>query len=199
MKNNSHAIPEVSYTPVDVFIALILTVPAIFSILHARIVKTIGYLIFAFGSISPEIYEKITFQEIPHSVKLLLKIQLVLHSIFGQFFDFYDLVWWDKLLHFLGSASIAFFFYHALSVDSKFWKAEKRSIFNAFLLANFAGVLWEIAEFIADELFHLNAQPSLHDTMLDLIFNLTGAYFASKLLLKSKTGSFISKKRVLKN
>lgn len=185
---NSETLKNLSFSPVDICFIILLTIPVFFSILQAKLVKFIGYLIFVFGSISPEMYEKTTKQLIPHYVKSLMRGQIVLHSIFGQYLGFYNtIVFWDKLLHFLGCFVVTVFFYYVLSRNSKFWKAEqniRRATFEAFLLANFAGIVWEIAEFVADMFFKVNAQRGLEDTMFDLIFNLFGAFVASRVSFK---------------
>ncbi len=203
VKNNADTLKNSFRSPLDTCLVLALIIPVIFSAVQVKIVKVIGYLVFVFGGISPELYEKLTDQRVPQYLKSLLRSQVVLHSIFGQYLGLYNtLPFWDKLLHFLGSFSVAIFFCYVLSSDSKFWKAElseKRAIFEAFLLANFAGILWEIAEFTADGFFRVNAQRGLKDTMFDLIFNLIGAYVGSRFLFRTNVIHSESSDQVVKN
>ncbi|WP_165275189.1 hypothetical protein [Thermotoga sp. Ku-13t] len=172
---------------VETFFSILLLVPFVASLLFGRLVQSIGYFIYVFTDRFIDIYERIVRQELSNGLRKLLKLHLVLHSFFGHFLKFYNLVpLWDKALHFFGSFIIACTFCFVLSRDSKYWGAlsERLSRFVSFLLANFAGVLWEISEFIADKLFKLNAQRGLDDTMFDLIFNIFGSYFAIRLVEK---------------
>ncbi|MGB9790821.1 MAG: hypothetical protein ACPLTP_09380 [Thermotoga caldifontis] len=172
---------------VEMFFSILLLVPFVASLLFGRLVQSIGYFVYVFADRFIDIYERIVRQELSDGLRKLLKLHLVLHSFFGHFLRFYDLVpLWDKALHFFGSFIIACTFCFVLSQDSKYWSAlgERLSRFVSFLLANFAGVLWEISEFIADKLFSLNAQRGLDDTMFDLIFNIFGSYFAIRFAEK---------------
>lgn len=171
----------------EVFFTILLMLPLVTSLLLGRLVQSFGYFLYVLADRFIDIYSHIVQQDLSNALKNLLRIHLVLHSFFGHFLKFYDSVpLWDKALHFFGSFTIAFFFYHVLLNDSKFWRSlsERMSQIVAFLLANFAGVLWEIAEFIADKVFCLNAQRGLDDTMFDLIFNVFGSYFSVRIARK---------------
>lgn len=172
---------------VETFFSILLLVPFVASLLFGRLVQSIGFFIYVFADRFIDIYERIVQQELSDGLRKLLKFHLVLHSFFGHFLKFYDLVpLWDKALHFFGSFIIASTFCFVLSQDSKYWSAfsGRLSCFASFLLANFAGVLWEVSEFAADKLFRLNAQRGLDDTMFDLIFNIFGSYFAIRFAEK---------------
>ncbi|MHA1829362.1 MAG: transcriptional coactivator p15/PC4 family protein [Candidatus Heimdallarchaeaceae archaeon] len=171
---------------------VILLIPAILSLLKLEILKAIGYFIFAVGSVSTNIYEKIVEQKLFKSLKFSLNLELILHSFFGQFLNFYEkFSFWDKLLHFYGSLVITLFFFYTISEKSKFWNNKQPGIvLLAFLLGVFSGVLWEFAEFITDKLFSYNTQRGLDNTMYDLIFDCLGAYLASKVLHKKFTGRY---------
>ncbi len=171
---------------------LLLLVPAISSLLKLEILKTVGYFIFAVGSVSVNIYEKIVQQKLAEDLKLSLNLELVFHSVFGQFLSFYEKIpLWDKLLHFYGSLVITLFFFYTISEKSKFWDGKQPgAIFLSFLLGVFSGVLWEFAEFITDKLFLYSTQHGSDDTMYDLVFDCLGAYVASKILHKKFRGRY---------
>ena len=177
---------------VDFVVAFVLLIPVLHTLWKVEIVKTIGYSIFAVGSVAPDIYERIVKQILPTSLKLSMRFSVVLHSIFGQFLDFYEkFPFWDELLHFYGSMVITFFFFCTISRKSKFWDVQdKGRILLSFLLGVFSGVLWEIAEFITDKLFAYTTQHSLDDTMCDLIVDCLGAYLVAKILYKKTQGRF---------
>ncbi|HEY8542874.1 MAG TPA: hypothetical protein VIL29_10860 [Pseudothermotoga sp.] len=192
MKNALETTERSSISFLDKSLIVLSFIPVVFSILRLKIVQSIGYVVFLLGGIFPELHEKIVSQQIPQNVKTLLRVHIIAHSLFGQFLGFYDLIpFLDKGLHFMGSLLGVILFYFIVSTDSKFWEGEtrkKRAVFLSFLLANFAGIIWEIAEFISDKLFKLGAQKGLEDTMFDLIFNLLGAYLGGRLLIKTQRG-----------
>ena len=168
----------------EVFFTILLMLPFVTSLLLGRLVQSVGYFLYVLAERFIDVYSHVVQQDLPNVLKNLLRLHLVLHSFFGHFLKFYDSVpLWDKALHFFGSFTIAFFFYHVLCKDSKFWRSlsDRMAQLVSFLLANFAGVLWEIAEFIADKIFSVNAQRGLDDTMFDLIFNVFGSYFAVRI------------------
>jgi putative Mn2+ efflux pump MntP len=55
------------------------------------------------------------------------------------------------------------------------------------------GVIWEFLEWISDILFDLNAQPSLQDTMLDLLADTIGG------VLMAFIGLYLIRKGILRN
>lgn len=168
----------------EVFFTILLMLPFVTSLLLGRLVQSVGYFLYVLADRFIDVYSHVVQQDLPNVLKNLLRLHLVLHSFFGHFLKFYDSVpLRDKALHFFGSLTIAFFFYHVLRKDSKFWRSlsDRMAQLVSFLLANFAGVLWEIAEFIADKIFSVNAQRGLDDTMFDLIFNVFGSYFTVRI------------------
>ena len=176
---------------VNLVFVVILSIPTILMLLKLKMLKAIGYFIFTIGCVSTNIYEKIVEQRLPKNLKFSMNLEILLHSFFGQFLDFYErFSFWDKLLHFYGSLVVTLFFFYTLSKRSKFWDKQPRAILLAFLLGVFSGVLWELAEFITDKLFSYNTQRGLDDTMYDLIANCFGAYLASKILYKKISGRF---------
>lgn len=168
----------------QIIFSLFLIIPLAVNLLFARFLSAISYAIYLFADKFIDVYGRIVQQDLSLAIKNLLRLHLVLHAFVGHFLRFYDLVpFWDKLLHFFGCFAIACFFHHTLLHDSKFWRAlgTRLAILTAFLLANFSGVLWEVAEFFADKIFSVNAQRGLDDTMFDLIFNVFGSYFGVRL------------------
>ncbi|PLV57026.1 hypothetical protein AS006_03565 [Thermotoga sp. SG1] len=169
---------------------LSLGIPVVFSLIRAKIVETVGYFIFWLGGFSPYVYEKVVHQEVPEKTKLMLSSSIFLHSVLGQFMNFYGKIpFWDKCLHFYGSFVVTYFFYQILTRKSRYWDEVPGAILMAFLLSTLSGLLWEIAEFVTDKVVPgYNTQKGLDDTMLDLIFDLLGSYVMAKILYKKKTG-----------
>lgn len=186
MKQPTSVARSVKLLTVEVLTFSLLSVPVFFSILKSKIVEFVGYAIFLLGGFSPHLYEKIVRQKLDVKVKFGLSSTVVLHSFFGQFLDFYEYFpGWDKLLHFYGSFVITIFFFETLRQSSKFWNAKNipDALFMAFLLGAFAGLVWEIAEYVTDKIFpYIGAQRGLDDTMMDFVFNVLGCYSAAQAI-----------------
>ncbi len=186
MKQPTSVAKSVKLLTVEMLTFSLLSVPVFFSILKSKIVEFVGYAIFLLGGFSPHLYEKIVRQKLDVKVKFGLSSTVVLHSFFGQFLDFYEYFpGWDKLLHFYGSFVITIFFFETLRQSSKFWNAKNipDALFMAFLLGAFAGLVWEIAEYVTDKIFpYIGAQRGLDDTMMDFVFNVLGCYSAAQAI-----------------
>lgn len=105
---------------------------------------------------------------------MVLAIHVML-TILGGYY------WWshvDKIIHVLGGMSIAL---SAMAAIEIFNKTGELKISNKFITATIilslvalAAVSWEFLEFTLDHLAHTRMQPSLADTMGDLLAGLCG-------------------------
>lgn len=128
---------------------------------------------------------------IPMLVIFLFEVTTYLHPAL----DWYGYWWWfDIPMHIVGGFVAAwslwrFFFAYQ---SNGMVRIEPRSVIIFFLIswAAFAGVLWEVYEFTHDTLFPEGFlfQPSIHDTMADLILDVFGGsvFAAVVLVLKRK-------------
>jgi hypothetical protein len=90
----------------------------------------------------------------------------------------------DFPIHFLGGASMAFFFFHALDCFEAMlgtMTAFTRHLFS-FSLACTVGLFWEFGELFSDTFLHTHIQITLHETMSDLIADTTGAITSLSLI-----------------
>lgn len=105
-------------------------------------------------------------------------------------FAFYDnIARWDNLTHTLSASVIAaagYVLIRAIDIHTEEIYIPPRVMFILILLFVLAtGVLWEILEFLTDELTAelgykaVLVQHGINDTMIDLSFNLLGAIFAA--------------------
>ena len=78
-----------------------------------------------------------------------------------------------SLLHFLGGAAVAFFYYKVARIAVPM-VAAWRYLF-AFALACATALAWEIVEFIVDQFAGTTLQQGNFDTMSDLILGMAGA------------------------
>ncbi|MBN9691845.1 MAG: hypothetical protein J0M24_16510 [Verrucomicrobia bacterium] len=106
------------------------------------------------------------------AVRWLLRLVVVLHLVLAG----YGLTQrFDHLLHFLGGASIAYFF---LGLFASLPAARSPSwvlYLLTFAWACTIAVFWEIAEFASDQFRGTSIQQSVPETMLDLLFGVLGA------------------------
>ncbi len=142
--------------------------------------------------------------KIPHSFETLAVVFVFMSLFLGEIYSYYTIYWWwDIVLH-SGSAFllgiIGFLLVYVLNetngVDLDL-NPNFIALF-AFMFAVGIGVLWEIIEFAADQLFGMNMQKSgLVDTMWDLIVDVIGALIISALgwgFLKTReTDSFLER------
>ncbi len=149
------------------------------------------YVVCAMGIFSPYIVEYVFGIIIFEEVRFLITFHTMLHSFFGKLFEFYRIYpWYDDVLHILGGILLTFIsmpiFY---SIELKYSTLTKKGLrlkvdIATFNFVNASGVMWEIAEFIADLVFvdvpgyRLAQEGSLFDTMTDLIENDIGGLIA---------------------
>ncbi len=99
-------------------------------------------------------------------------VALLGFDIYQHFPDF------DIPMHFIGGVAIAYFIglsYRA-AAELKLLGEPSAVVFPPMILGltSLAAVVWEFAEFIADQQFGTHSQPSLADTLLDLLMGLLG-------------------------
>ena len=123
---------------------------------------------------------------LPFALELGIVAFIFLSLFFGDIQNYYDsLPAWDKLLHFQSGLILAvagFVVVYLLNETDR--GLDLSSLFVAVFAAFFAialGALWEIGEFTGDVLFLGHWQPSLEDTMWDLIADSIGAILVSAI------------------
>ncbi|WP_342303747.1 hypothetical protein [Methanolobus sp. ZRKC5] len=128
--------------------------------------------------------------DIPHDTGLTLWITFAVFLHLLGTFAFYDnILRWDNMTHALSACVVAAAGYTLIRaidiyVDEIYIPPKVLFLFILlFILAT--GVLWEILEFLSDELTSglgyeaILAQHGIHDTMIDLMFDLLGAILAA--------------------
>lgn len=136
---------------------------------------------------------------LPWEVNLLITVSLYLH-VMGHVGGYYVTLapYYDKLTHLVSSATVALlaFSLAALAGHRGDVRLTKPAII-VFILASTlaAGAVWEIYEFVVDQVFGTNLQLGNADTMWDLIMDLIGAVivagFAAVVLEKEEEDRFI--------
>lgn len=116
---------------------------------------------------------------LPWEINLLVAVSFYLH-VMGHVGDYYVTLapYYDKLTHFVSSVTVALiaFFLAVLAEHQGDIRLTRPAIIVFILVSTLAaGTIWEIYEFVADQVFGTNLQHGNIDTMSDLIVDLIGA------------------------
>lgn len=120
----------------------------------------------------------------PPSFRILIILFVFATLFLGEARSFYDTYWWwDALFHFVagfGFALMGFIIMAVVYKKSDLKLAPILTLLFAFFFSMGLSALWEIYEFTVDSIFaDSNMQPSLNDTMWDLISAFVGSLLAS--------------------
>lgn len=197
-----------------IFALIVAFFPMVMSIFDFYFPYFAVYVVCAVGIFSPYVVEQVFNIVILEEVRFLITFHTMLHSFFGKLFEFYRIYpWYDDILHILGGMLLTFIaipiFY---SIELNYSKLTRKGLrlkvdIDTFNFVNTAGVMWEIAEFVADIIFvdvpgyRLAQEGSLFDTMTDLIENNIGALIAIFLFwqfMKSDMGKKLNRDELMK-
>ena len=108
---------------------------------------------------------------------LPLAILIVLHVVF-LLLDLYSITHLDSVMHLAGGIVLAMCLYGFLvSAIDRGWCPDPGNIVSAILVVSLVttgAVCWECYEWISDRLFATRLQPSVTDTVKDLLLGLLG-------------------------
>jgi hypothetical protein len=106
-----------------------------------------------------------------------LAVLMVLHVVF-LFFGLYSVAHLDSVMHLAGGIVLAMCLYGFLdSAIGKGWCPDPGKIVSAILVVSLVttgAVCWEFYEWISDRLFDTHLQPSVTDTVKDLLLGFIG-------------------------
>lgn len=162
-----------------------------------------------FLTILPLILKKSYKISLPWELSFLILLPLLLH-MGGTVREWYDIFYpfYDKFAHLISSMAVAIFGFISVIIIDHYVDSIKieNKYFLAFFVVIFTvtmGVFWEIGEFLSDMFFMTNTQPSLADTMWDLIVDLAGGVIIAVLgtyySTKVSRERFINKLKIEKN
>lgn len=122
---------------------------------------------------------------LPWEVNLLVAVSFYLH-VMGHVGEYYVTLapYYDKLTHLVSSVTVALiaFFLAVLAEHQGDLRLTRTAIIVFILVFTLAaGAVWEIYEFVADQVFGTNLQHGNIDTMSDLIVDLAGAVIVAVL------------------
>ncbi len=99
---------------------------------------------------------------------------IVLHSVAGHYFGHEPYV--DPVMHFMGGVAAAYFMLNSASLAQTVLGVLTplgRDML-AFGITGSAALMWEVGEFVGDQLRGTNVQRGLNNTMRDLILGVSG-------------------------
>lgn len=131
----------------------------------------------------PFLFEERFNIHIPLNAGAMIVLFLFATLFLGEIGNFYERYWWwDLVLHSgaaIGVGLIGFVMVFMLFEGDKYAAPPIALAILTFFIAMAIGAIWEIFEYLMDQIFGLNMQKSgLNDTMWDLIVNFAGAAIA---------------------
>ncbi len=135
---------------------------------------------------------------LPWELNFLIILSLFLH-LGGIVRDWYYIIpLYDKMAHFIASATIAILGFVAAVIIDQYTEIDMNEYMIVFIIIIFTvaiGTFWEISEFVYDYFTGAGMQKSLNDTMWDLIFDVAGgviiAFFGWGYLKKMPKERFV--------
>lgn len=104
---------------------------------------------------------------------------------------------YNKFTHFFSASVVAFIFLILIFIFNEYYRGiavnKFKILFDVVVITMAFGVVWEFMEWTTDYFFDLNTQPSLNDTMGDLLADTLGG------LLIAFIGYFLIKKHILRS
>lgn len=128
----------------------------------------------------PDVLRRYAKLVLPFTYEVGLILFVFLSLIAGEYLDLYGkFLWWDDMLHFVSGLVVGYIGLLALHIDDAKKKAVSGPWFAAvfvFSLVFTSAAVWEVFEFLVDQLAHGHMQYGLTDTMVDIIDAGVGAF-----------------------
>jgi hypothetical protein len=134
----------------------------------------------------PYAFEKRYDIDIPEDFEIIAVLFIYATLFLGEIHGYYQkYIWWDVALHGLSAFAFGLIGFTVMYILYRGDKIKARPITIALFAFSFAvmiGAIWEILEFLIDQIFGTNMQKSgLVDTITDLIVDVIGALLASAI------------------
>jgi len=142
-----------------------------------------GVFITLIVSLMPAILSRSLYINLPWEIDFFVTVVIFAHAFLGYFVGLYRLIpYFDKVLHFASTVIISML---SFMIIYSFYLIGRVRLSYGFLFlfiiltALGLGGLWEIIEFAVDQIFVMDMQNGLEDTMYDLIFDMMGGIVAA--------------------
>lgn len=197
---------------------LLMVIEWAFLMVEMRFLQLFLVTIIIFVLIAPELFRNKMDLSIPADFHFIAVLFILASLYLGEIQQFYQLIWWwDMALHGTAGLLMGIFGFLLVYILNENPRVELQMMpgfiaLFAFFFSISIGTVWEIFEFLMDQLFGFNMQKEmfgdvsgLTDTMWDMIINAVGAAVISLLgwwYLSLKRDFFIQsliKKFIYKN
>lgn len=173
---------------INVSLLMLAFIAFLFFILNHLIFNSMQCLMLFFCLLIPIFIKMIIKDDINIFIQLIYFIFLIAHFILGEIFSFYiHITHYDTLFHFLTASYIT---YLGFSIIRKYLQKSftKLQLVFAFLIGLVAEYIWEIIEYIIDDIFKTNMQRyaynsikllghiALYDTMKDMFITMLSCF-----------------------
>lgn len=177
---------EKTNTVIVIIVRILLVLVSFISFIVAEYVNILMCLFIYVLTIMPMYVSQKINLKLTWEFNITITLFIFASMFLGEIFNFYELIpWWDIMLHGLSGVLIGAFGFSLVYIMNKTDRVKMTlsplfiSLF-AFCFSMTIAVIWEIIEFIADNLFGLNMQKSgLVDTMWDFIVCFIGTFIAA--------------------
>jgi len=153
-------------------------------------------IIMIFIAFIPTIFRLYLKINLPFLFDIFICLALIFHMGNGLLDIYSVLPIYNKFTHFFSASVVAFIFLILIFVFNEYYRGIAvntfKILFDIVVITMAFGVIWEFIEWTGDYLFNLNAQPSLNDTMGDLLADTLGG------LLIAFIGFFLIKRNILR-
>lgn len=162
-----------------------IAISAVVALIQGEMVWVVTGLFVLVFTFVPTILRRNYQISIPWLLELLIFLALFLHVIGGVFHLYGSIERWDTMTHFVSTFMLAVVGLTVIYLMHVYWDGltmDVRAImvFTLFIAA-FLGVIWEVLEWSADQIFGTQEQHGLDDTMKDLVMDMVGAMIAAML------------------
>jgi len=127
-------------------------------------------------SFIPNMIRRSIHLTLPLELNFIIVLALFLHTAGGTIGLYESTSWWDHLTHGFSGFLVASLGFISVVIIDKYadtiYLPPKFLAFFIFMLTIAFGVVWEITEFVNDQLTGSVMQFSLNDTMVDLFFDM---------------------------
>ena len=157
---------------------MLIVVYAVYSVYIKDYIWAVWGLFALILTLTPLMLKRRFHVTLPWELNFLIVLSLYLSvsgNVQGWYYHFYP--FYDKVAHLVSSITIAVLGFVAAVIMDRYTEIKMNRPMIVFFIIIFTmaiGSFWEITEFVSDNLFGTQLQPSLGDTMHDLIFDLAG-------------------------
>lgn len=173
---------------------LLMVIEWAFLMVEMRFLQLFLVTIIIFVLIAPELFRNKMDLSIPADFHFIAVLFILASLYLGEIQQFYQLIWWwDMALHGTAGLLMGIFGFLLVYILNENPRVELQMMpgfiaLFAFFFSISIGTVWEIFEFLMDQLFGFNMQKEmfgdvsgLTDTMWDMIINAVGAAVISLL------------------